>query len=877
MVIISAYAWLIWLPHSVQTSVNQSKALLSKTLESVIEGLVPLMLEGQLSNIYDNLDIVMTQNPDWVYLALNNTEGASLYPFEEKPLPAEDGHINILKHTVSVGDKPLGTLTLVYDFSRLAGEIQNSALTLLALIMGLLTLFFIVAGFIVYIFVLKPSTRLAKASNALARGDYDAKLPPIQKDEIGTLIQSFADMRGKINQTTQDLTESLEHARLLESTVVNANDGVIITTAELDGDGPEILYVNEAFTKISGYTAEEVIGKTPRILQGIETSREELDRLRHCLENGKPFKGELKNYTKDGTLYWLDISIMPVTDEQGNITHFTAIERDITDRKNFEKELRQEKEKAEAANYAKSQFLANMSHELRTPMNGILGLSSLLLEAKLDEDDHESLKSIHQSADGLLALLNDLLDFSKIEAGELSLEYIPMNVKECIAQIFDVMAPLASRKGINLDLTYSPSAPRRIVGDPNRIRQILYNLIGNAIKFTNTGGVRVDVSYYKPPDDKEGLRFRVEDTGIGIPEDMKDKIFDKFTQADVSTARKFGGTGLGLAITKQLIDMMGGEVGVDSVHGRGSTFWFKVPAEALEDEEGAEETIIPKVEAKPKVKKKKAPADSKESPGGPFSKFSVLIVDDHPVNILFAQKLMKKLGFGTIETAHNGRVGVEAFEGGSHDIILMDCQMPDMDGFEATEAIRALEKERGKGEHIPIIALTADAVKGAQERCLEVGMDHYMSKPIDQDGVVKALDMFLKPETQPVQQEEAVAVNGHDIDQSATPPIDMDHFSLFSDGDPDEEKELLDLFFEQAELGIKELEEHHVSGDHEAWKKSAHRMKGAAANLGAHPLSEACKEAESRFEDDAGEKEAMLGSIKASLEELQQFFDVRKV
>ena len=869
MICLGLYARLVWLPHAVQVSVNQSKALLSKTLETVGEGLVPLMLENQLSNIYDNLDIVMTQNADWVYLSLSNNEGQSLYPFEEKTLPDETGHIHILRHDVKVGTASVGMLTLVYDFSRLSKEIESSALEFLSLILAMLMLFSIVSGVMIYSFVLKPTTRLAKASNAMAMGDYDAELPKMHNDEIGTLIESFSQMRTRINDTTGELEEALDHARLLGTVVEAAKDGFIITKADLQN--PEILYVNEAVTHISGYTSEELIGQTPRILQGENTCRETLDRLKETLSKGKSFSDELLNYTKDGDPYWLDINIVPVKDTAGNVTHFAAIERNITDRKQAEADLRhsrfeaeQARKKAEEANEAKSQFLANMSHELRTPMNGIIGLSSLLLEADLQVDDLESVKSISSSADGLLALLNDILDFSKIEAGELSLETIPMNIQDCIAQVFDVMTPLAQRKEIGLELTYSPSAPRNIVADPNRLRQILYNLVGNAIKFTEEGGVRVDVSYFATQDKEEGLWFRVEDTGIGISAEAKDTIFDKFTQADISTQRKYGGTGLGLAITQQLVEMMDGEIGVDSIEGRGSTFWFKIPAEILSDSEVQSE--IKEIKGSKHIE-----TATKESPPLSFEGCKALVVDDHPVNILFAQKLMKKLGFAVVDTAHNGRVGVEKFEAGSYDVIIMDCQMPEMDGYEATAAIRAMEKEE---DHVPVIAITADAIKGAEERCLATGMDCYLTKPIDQPKLLQVLQKYLTPQKQGGIEKRNIVIEPQEQVAERTPevPIDMEHFGLFTDGDPDEEKELLNLFFEQTEIGVKELEENCANENAQEWKKAAHKLKGSAANLGARPMAAACKIAEEEFELNEDEKIKMLTEINSKIVELLDYF-----
>ncbi|MEM6781002.1 MAG: ATP-binding protein [Pseudomonadota bacterium] len=651
-----------------------------------------------------------------------------------------------------------------------------------------------------------------------------------------------------------DIKQAQEKARLLETAVETAKDGIMITDADLE-DGPNIVYVNDAFTKITGYTPEEVMGKTPRILQGPGTNRKTLDDLKEKLSQGRSFQGELFNYGKDKRGYWLDISVVPVKDDDGNITHFAAIERDITERKAFEKELMVTRESAEVASRAKGNFLANMSHELRTPMNGIIGLSSLLLEAHMDDESKESVRSINTSAEGLLALLNDLLDFSKIEAGELSLEEIPMNLKESIYQVTDILRPIASKKGLTIDLSFSPTAPRWVVGDQNRIRQVFYNLIGNAIKFTEKGGARVDVSTFRSNGGDEQVRFRIEDTGVGISEEARETIFDKFIQADASTARKFGGTGLGLTITKQLIEAMGGRIGVESVVGKGSTFWFDIPFEILSDYK-----------------------DETEKPGKSvpqmtsFEGYSALVVDDHPTNILFMNKLLQKLKFSYIQTAHDGRDAVEKFQAEDFNVVMMDCQMPEMDGFEATRHIREFEETSTKNK-TPIIAVTADAMKGTHGRCLEAGMDYYITKPISIEQVKEALSQFLIPREDviddiPAQipEEPITKANGHN-------PVDLEHLRQFTDGDPDEEKEFFDVFLSQAEESMQDLENNVTEGYNENWKKAAHKLKGSAANLGAADLSDLCKTAEFEAESTLDEKQVMMKAITEELSKVHSFLD----
>ncbi|MCK6417781.1 MAG: ATP-binding protein, partial [Alphaproteobacteria bacterium] len=362
---------------------------------------------------------------------------------------------------------------------------------------------------------------------------------------------------------------ALEKARLLEAAIAYGKDSVVITNAQFKDDGPHIIYVNESFTRITGYTAEEVMGKNPRFLQGKDTDRNVLARLKACLTEGKPFSGEIKNYSKDGIAYWLDINVIPVRNSVGKITHYASIQRDVTDRKAFEKELTITKEAAEVANRAKGDFLANMSHELRTPMNGIIGLSDLLLDLNLNAEQKELGEAINVSARNLLILLNDILDLSKIEAGELTLENVSFDLRKTVRQTIELLAPIASRKGVVLESTINPIVPERLMGDPGRLQQIMTNLVSNAIKFTEVGYVRLDITTQRDGARDVLLQMRVEDTGIGIPDDKRDIIFEKFTQADVSTARKYGGTGLGLAITKELVEMMGGRISFDSAENKG--------------------------------------------------------------------------------------------------------------------------------------------------------------------------------------------------------------------------------------------------------------------------------------------------------------------
>ncbi|NBX66877.1 MAG: PAS domain S-box protein [Proteobacteria bacterium] len=633
--------------------------------------------------------------------------------------------------------------------------------------------------------------------------------------------------RRTLEESQEKLLLSAEEDRAKLSAILDTAGDAIIT---IDTKG-EILSFNTAAEWIFGYAEAEIRGQNVSVLMP------QPHRDRHDAYIGKYLdtgKGEIINTSreeyalhKSGRTFPIELSVTEIK-LAGGSRLFTAFIRDITDRKKSElsiqkytDELEQQaraleiaKGQAERATRMKSEFLANMSHEIRTPMNGIIGMASLLSDTQLGSRQRHFLDTIKSSADGLLQIINDILDFSKIEAGRIELDPIPIDMRALVADVVSLLASAPAEGDVKILYTYAPDAPRYVVGDPVRIRQVFVNLIGNARKFTKSGSVTTEIEGEKLSDGRIRFMAKVIDTGIGIPADKLEYIFDKFSQADASTTRKFGGTGLGLAICRKIVEMMDGKIFATSVMGQGSTFHFSIILDECRD---ANDIAALKGEAE------KAGTRPQSKPH--YQGVSVLLVEDNLVNQEVASTMLNDYGC-TVDTAENGLIAVGKATKNTYDLIFMDLQMPELDGLEATAKIRQA------GIITPIVAFTANAMKGDDEKCLAAGMNDYMSKPVQVAVLEAKLRQWLPAEKMVAYSSlPQVAAPEKTINESLN-AIDMGTYAKLKDMMGDRFSILLEKFVHTSTGYIADARSAFLDGDAGKLASCVHPLKSSSASLG---------------------------------------------
>jgi PAS domain S-box-containing protein len=506
---------------------------------------------------------------------------------------------------------------------------------------------------------------------------------------------------------------------------------------------PDLIYFKDAesrFTRINREHARalgaadpgECVGKRDSDYLEAEYAGQSYNDEQEIVRSGKPLVDRTERIRKaNGSLCWMSTTKVPVFDTGGEVAGIAGISRDITNLKNIEENLQRSKEAAESASRAKSEFLAVMSHEIRTPMNAILGMADLLSKTTLCPEQQDYVRIFQRAGAKLLTLTNDILDLSKVESGRFELDSVDFDLDALLAKTREIMLPRANSSGLQLACEILPDVPLRLAGDPDRLRQILLNLAGNALKFTEKGSVTLRVEWSPGEGDAGALRFSVSDTGIGIAPEKMEMIFSSFTQADSSTTRKYGGTGLGLAICKGLVELMGGQINCTSEVAKGSTFSFTAPFGLL-----LRRQAPPAIATPVATENLESPTLPVRSTGG-LAITRVLIVEDCEDNLFLVKAYLNDPRFD-LDVAGNGNVAVAKVIAGAYDIVLMDVQMPVMDGYTATRAIRQWEKEK-RLPAVPILALTADALKEDAEKSRNAGCTAFLSKPISQTTLLDAI------------------------------------------------------------------------------------------------------------------------------------------
>ena len=881
--------------------------------------------------------------------------------------------LGIYSREIQVIGQKIGTIEIYYDFQEFIKETRLSVTIFLTLLLTTLILMSALLNFMLSRFVIQPVSLLRNAITKIQEGYLGETVSLPFQDEIGNMGAAFNDMSVELRESQIEIRKAEEKYR---SIFEKATVGIYQTTADEKG---RFLTVNPAFARIMGYDSpEEAIKSVTDIKSQLYVNPNDREKLQQLLEKtGSVLGFESQLYQKNGKAIDVSMNVHVIRDEHGNIIHYEGILEDITEKKQAS-QFRIAKEAAEAAAQTKSEFLANMSHEIRTPMNAIIGLSHLALKTELTAQQRDYLKKIENSSKSLLRILNDILDFSKIESGKLSMEQVNFDLTETLNNLATMVIVKAQEKE-NLEVLFhvDPRVPNFLVGDPLRLQQVLVNLCDNAIKFTTKGEVVLTTEMIEESDEKVTLRFSIRDTGIGMSEEQIDKLFQAFTQADTSMTRKYGGTGLGLVICRVLVNMMDGEIRVESEVGKGSTFTFTAvfglseqPEDMLlestrflqgmkvlvVDDDGESLGILQGMlesfsfevslaasseEGLGKLEKvsKDRPYDlvlidwrtlniGDSEPSRPIKHHSdlsktptiimvsdhnreeimrqadqiglesflikpfnqsvlfdtivqtvnrytselirppalgdqlilrlkvirgarILLVEDNEINQQLARELLEGVGL-VVTIANNGHEAVRVVQNTEFDAVLMDVQMPVMDGYQATLEIRKHERFRD----LPIVAMTSHAMAGDREKSLEAGMNDHMTKPINPDQLFSTLLAWIKPGERTIPDDVLARRREKVAERDEWLPVEMPGIEVKTGlvragGNRTLYVDLLAKFRRDYADATSEIKSALDNGEHERAQRLVHTIKGVSGNIGALDLENAASELETALRQEA--------------------------
>ena len=682
-------------------------------------GIVLDLLERDFASLFSNIEYLgLTHSERWFNITLYSNEGKRIYPLFDRKVDGMYAGRELIHvtHKLEIEGTSLGYLELDIDWGAEKHDALESINGVRNMVLLLILFVLLVSAVSQYRFIYKPLSQLRRVTDKVASGEFDIELPEATKDEIGDLTKSFKAMMVELQFQKHALDQ---HA--------------IVSISDSDG---LITYINQRFMDVSGFTREELIGSNHRIIKSDVHSPEFYENMWSTIKQGNIWHGEICNQGKSGEKYWVSSTIVPFLDENNKPEHYMSIRTDITKRKLAESAMMEAREDAENANRAKSQFLSNMSHELRTPMNAIMGFGQLM---KIDEEDPltkaqlENLNEITKASNHLLELINEVLDLAKIEAGRIDLSIEAVVVSEVVTESLQLIMPLAQARGIEICLTRDgiDHTPEQLLQQHNavradriRLKQVFLNLLSNAVKYnTEKGGITISCDC---TEDNQ-TRISVTDTGAGLSQEQQLKLFKAFNRLGAEQSG-IEGTGIGLVITKNIVELMGGNIGVESLPGKGSTFWIELPNESLLAGHIAEVDESKTTDLQ-SIKK-------------PEYEHTVLYIEDNPANLRLVSQTLSLMPNIHMWSAHEPLLGLELAMQHKPDLILLDINLPGMDGFEVLRQLRQREGTRDT----KVIAISANAMPRDIERGLEADFDDYITKPIDVKVLMQAVEVALQGE-----------------------------------------------------------------------------------------------------------------------------------